>query len=96
MRKVLKVVGKPWYRAIMDKIIRSARPIFESGHQILFRYSKESVVYEKILNEYLAVPEEGASTRMFLPLDPNKPRVKKLLGELTKNIDVNEALERGL
>ena len=79
MRKVLKAIGKPWYRAIMDEIIRSAKELYGAGGKIAVHYGTESKVYEKIKTEYL---EEGGTLGMFLPLDPKKPRVKKLFAEL--------------
>ncbi len=83
MRKVLKAIGKPWYRAIMDEIIRSAKELYEAGGKIAVHYGTESKVYEKIKAEYLSdaqitPPIEGK----FLPVDPKKKRVSKLFKEM--------------
>lgn len=83
MRNVPRYIGKPWYRAIMDEIIRSAKELYEAGGKIRVRYSTESSVYDKILEEYLR--EELArepAAGLFLPLDPTKKRPAKLFREL--------------
>ena len=92
MRKMPRVIGKPWYRAIMDEVIRSAKELYKAGGELKVRYSTESQVYERIKKEYL---KEEDAPRMFLRLDPKKPRVEKLFEEMgiIKNSKGNNLLK---
>ena len=72
-RKVNKILGKPLFRAFMDHIISSFRPLHNTGVklvQVVSEASRDSKLPKKIRRKYFDAASE---------LDPKKVRVRKLL-----------------
>jgi len=85
IKKASEVLGKRWYEVLMDKIILSALPLFENGIELLFYYNPNRTLYKKIGERYFSGINKLDSWS-FVPLSPNKKRVRRLLGSLVAQL----------
>jgi hypothetical protein len=85
MREVSKRLGKQWYEAVMDKIIKSFIPPIEAGVEIKFDVRHDKILWKKIRDRYL-IRTRHSSTWETVGLNPRRKRVRKLLGPLAKNL----------
>ncbi|MEM4663257.1 MAG: hypothetical protein QXM75_04515 [Candidatus Diapherotrites archaeon] len=80
MRKVNEILGRPWFEVILYKVLQSAKPLFEAGHELYFEKEPGVTLFSKIRDRYL----EDTPVNEILGLyrfSRRKRRVKEILGE---------------
>lgn len=79
MRKVNQALGKPWFEAIVDEILKSAKPIFAAGGELYFFETPHAELFSKIRDRYLE--SKPFAAHGLYRFSRKKRRVIEILGE---------------